>query len=166
LRRRRFPLQFWGFDFPDKLGCKMNNLQRFIDAQENAYATALAEIKNGHKKSHWMWYIFPQIAGLGLSQTAQYYAIKDLNEAAAYLQHELLGKRLIEISGALLDLAGDNASDIFGYPDDLKLCSSMTLFTKVVNTPPVFQKALDKYFNGKSDDKTIELLQKSAILHI
>jgi uncharacterized protein (DUF1810 family) len=138
------------------------NLNRFIDAQKNSYATALAEIKNGHKESHWMWYIFPQIAGLGHSSTAQFYAIKDLNEATLYLQHELLGRRLIEISQALLDLNTDNAYGIFGSPDDIKLCSSMTLFTKVENAPSVFKNVLDKYFSGRVDNKTLELLQKQT----
>jgi len=136
------------------------DLQRFIDAQKNSYATALAEIKNGYKKGHWMWFIFPQIIGLGFSETAQYYAINDLNEATLYLQHELLGKRLIEISQVLLDSTNNNASDIFGYPDDLKLCSSMTLFSQVKNTLPVFQNVINKYFNGKFDQKTLEILGK------
>jgi uncharacterized protein (DUF1810 family) len=136
------------------------NLQRFIDAQQNSYAAALAEIKNGYKKSHWMWYIFPQIAGLGYSQTSQFYAINDLTEATLYLQHELLGKRLLEICQALLDLDTDNAYRIFGDPDDLKLCSSMTLFAQVHNTPPVFKNVLDKFFGGKADVKTLQLLQQ------
>jgi uncharacterized protein (DUF1810 family) len=135
------------------------NLQRFIDAQQNSYAAALAEIKNGYKKSHWMWYIFPQIAGLGYSQTSQFYAIKDLTEATLYLQHELLGKRLLEICQVLLNLDTDNAYQIFGDPDDLKLCSSMTLFEQVQNAPPVFKNVLDKFFGRKADDKTLRLLQ-------
>ena len=134
------------------------NLNRFIDAQKNSYSTALTEIKNGRKKSHWMWYIFPQIVGLGYSSTSQFYAIKDLNEVAAYLQHELLGKRLIEISQALLDLDIDNAHEIFGSPDDIKLCSSMTLFAKAENAPSVFQNVLDRYFGGIADKKTLQLL--------
>ena len=136
------------------------DLQRFIKAQENSYVIALAEIKNGYKKGHWMWYIFPQIAGLGFSETAQFYAINDINEATLYLQHELLGKRLIEISQTLLDLENSNASDIFGYPDDLKLCSSMTLFSQVKDTSDVFKNVLDKYFNGNFDQKTMQLLEK------
>jgi len=136
-----------------------NFLQKFIDAQENCYKNALKEIKNGYKKSHWMWYIFPQIIGLGQSETSQYYAIKDINEATLYLQHNLLGNRLIEISQALLDLDCDNAQKIFGYPDDLKLCSSMTLFSQIENAPNIFKNVLDKYFNGKLDVKTLELLK-------
>ena len=134
------------------------NLNRFIDAQKSSYSTALTEIKNGCKKSHWMWYIFPQIVGLGYSSTSQFYAIKDLHEAMSYLQHELLGKRLIEISQALLDLDTDNAHEIFGSPDDIKLCSSMTLFAKVENAPSVFQNVLDRYFGGIADKKTLQLL--------
>ena len=136
------------------------NLQRFIDAQKNSYATALNEIRNGCKESHWMWYIFPQIAGLGFSETSQFYAIRDLTEATMYFQHELLGKRLLEISQALLDLDTDNAYEIFGSPDDIKLCSSMTLFAQVQNVPPVFKNVLDKFFNGKADNKTLQLIQK------
>jgi uncharacterized protein (DUF1810 family) len=138
------------------------NLNRFIDAQKSSYVTALAEIKNGHKKSHWMWYIFPQLAGLGNSPTAQFYAIKDLNEATLYLQHELLGMRLVEISQVLFDLDTDNACGIFGSPDDIKLRSSMTLFTKVENAPSVFKNVLDKYFGGRADNKTLELLQEQT----
>ncbi|MCL2808718.1 MAG: DUF1810 domain-containing protein [Treponema sp.] len=136
-----------------------NQLQRFIDAQENCYKNALEEIKDGYKKSHWMWFIFPQIIGLGFSEISQYYAIKDINEAELYLQHDLLGNRLIEISQVLLDLDCDNAQKIFGFPDDLKLCSSMTLFSQIENAPIIFQKVLDKYFNGKLDDKTLQLLK-------
>jgi len=135
-------------------------LQRFLAAQETSYATALAEIKNGCKESHWMWYIFPQIAGLGYSETAQFYAIKDLNEATMYLQHELLGKRLLEISQALLDLDNDDAHSIFGSPDDIKLRSSMTLFAQVENAPPVFQSVIVKFFGGNADGRTLELLGK------
>lgn len=134
------------------------NLQRFVDAQKNAYATALAEVKEGYKRSHWMWYVFPQIAGLGLSQTSRFYAIKDLKEATLYLRHEILGKRLIEISRALLDVNGDDAYAIFGNPDDKKLRSSMTLFAHVVNAPPVFKDVLGKFFNGQPDDQTLQLL--------
>ncbi|MGN6616253.1 MAG: DUF1810 domain-containing protein, partial [Ilyomonas sp.] len=122
------------------------NLKRFIDAQETSYQTALSEIKNGRKRSHWMWYIFPQIQGLGFSQTSRYYAIKNLNEAEDFLQHPLLGKRLVEISNELLKLPSGNATSIFGNPDDLKLRSCMTLFAAVPNADPVFQSVLDKYF--------------------
>src|ERR1700709_704106 len=105
------------------------DLSRFLTAQEKDYATALAEIKNGRKRSHWMWYIFPQIAGLGFSETSRFYALKDQAEAEAYLQHPVLGSRLIEISKALLEIEDNHATRIFGNPDDLKLKSSMTLFS-------------------------------------
>jgi uncharacterized protein (DUF1810 family) len=104
------------------------NLQRFIEAQEADYETALTEIRQGKKRSHWIWYIFPQVQGLGFSDTSRYYAIKDISEAAAYLQHPVLGSRLITICNALLRLESNNANQVFGSPDDLKLRSSMTLF--------------------------------------
>ena len=133
------------------------SLERFISAQESDYAIALSEIKGGRKRSHWMWYIFPQIHGLGYSSMAQFYAIKDKEEAIAYLKHPILGKRLVEITEALLDLQENNASLIMGYPDDLKLKSSMTLFY-VVSEMEVFKKVLNKYFFGKMDSKTLEML--------
>lgn len=137
----------------------MSALQRFILAQQSDYTTALSEIKNGRKQSHWMWYIFPQIAGLGFSEMAQRYAIKDLQEAAEYLDHPVLGARLSEISNALLFIENKSANEIFGKPDDMKLKSSMTLFSKVPGADPVFAKVLDKYFDGTADLKTIELLK-------
>ena len=135
----------------------MSDLHRFLDAQEGDYATALAEIKAGRKRSHWMWYIFPQIAGLGFSSTSKFYAIKDKDEAEKFLAHPVLGKRLIEISNALLEIEGKTANQIFGSPDDAKLKSSMTLFGATENTNPVFQKVLDKYFDGAKDERTLEL---------
>lgn len=143
----------------------MNNqtdLSRFISAQERDYATALAEIKDGRKRSHWMWYIFPQIAGLGFSETSKFYSLQDQQEATAYLQHPVLGKRLIEISTALLELEDDHAIRIFGSPDDLKLKSSMTLFAALPNTNPVFGKVLAKFFNGMADLDTVRLLKETA----
>jgi uncharacterized protein (DUF1810 family) len=137
-----------------------NDLKRFLSAQEHDYATALSEIKAGRKRSHWMWYIFPQISGLGFSSTSAYYGIKSLEEAAAYLQHPVLGKRLLEISEVLLTLEGRNATAIFGQPDDVKLKSSMTLFSRVPGSPAIFQQVLDKFFYGLGDEKTIELLAK------
>ena len=135
-----------------------NSLKRFLDAQEKDYAVALSEIKNGRKKSHWIWYIFPQIQGLGFSETSRYYAIKDLEEAESYFNHPVLGERLVQISNALLDLPGNDAHKIFGSPDDLKLKSSMTLFASIENTNPVFSKVLDKLFNGEPDFKTLRIL--------
>lgn len=135
-----------------------NNLQRFLDAQATDYPQALAEIKAGRKRSHWMWYIFPQIQGLGFSSTSQHYAIRDAAEAAAYLKQPVLGPRLREISGELLKLAGCDASRVFGSPDDLKLRSSMTLFAAVPGADPVFRAVLDAYFGGKADEKTLRQL--------
>lgn len=134
------------------------NLERFIEAQLKDYTTALSEIKRGRKQSHWMWYIFPQVLGLGYTSTSIQYAIKDLDEAAAYLRNEVLSKRLIEISNALLALETNDAHKIFGSPDDVKLRSSMTLFTLVPGADKVFQKVLDKFFKGKKDDRTLQIL--------
>ena len=136
----------------------MSDLSRFIKAQETDYESALSEIRSGHKRSHWIWYIFPQIDGLGFSSTAQYYAIKDREEAEDYLKNDLLRERLVEISEALLQLESNDAGDVMGYPDDLKLRSSMTLFHEVAPEIDVFQKVLDKFFGGKPDQRTIELL--------
>lgn len=135
-----------------------NNLQRFLDAQTRDYPQALAEVKAGRKRSHWMWYIFPQIQGLGFSSTSQHYAIRDAAEAAAYLAQPVLGPRLCEISGELLKLTGRDASRVFGSPDDLKLRSSMTLFAAVPGADPVFRAVLDAYFGGKADEKTLRQL--------
>ncbi len=136
------------------------DLSRFLKAQEQDYGQALREIRSGRKRSHWMWYIFPQIQGLGFSPTAQYYAIRDLQEARDYLAHPVLGTRLKEISSALLDLNGLSASEIFGYPDDLKLRSSMTLFRMADLNEPVFLEVLEKYYDGKPDARTVELAGK------
>ncbi|UOQ71058.1 DUF1810 domain-containing protein [Hymenobacter cellulosilyticus] len=135
-----------------------SDLQRFITAQSSDYATALAEIKAGRKRSHWMWYIFPQIQGLGFSETAKFYAIRDQQEAEAYRQHPVLGARLVEISQALLGLPGADANRIMGSPDDIKLKSSMTLFGALSGADPVFQQVLDKFFGGAADTKTLQLL--------
>ncbi|RNI35724.1 DUF1810 domain-containing protein [Hanamia caeni] len=135
------------------------SLQRFIDAQQSDYETALSEIKRGRKQSHWMWYIFPQIQGLGFSATSKLYAIKNLQEARQYLQHPLLGKRLKEITNALIDLPSNNAHEIFGSPDDVKLKSSMTLFASLPGADPVFESALKKFFNGERDAKTLSIIK-------
>ena len=133
-------------------------LQRFTEAQAHNYADALAEIKNGKKRTHWMWYVFPQIQGLGNSEFARLYAINDMEEAEAYLQHPVLGTRLIEISNALLKLQSNDPYAIFGSPDDMKLQSSMTLFSLVPNADPVFDKVLQKFYNGEKDSKTSQIL--------
>ena len=136
------------------------SLQRFIDAQKTDYEIALSEIKSGRKHSHWMWYIFPQIHGLGFSETSKFYALKSVDEAKEYLSHPVLGKRLIEISKALLDLPSVNAHSIFGSPDDVKLKSSMTLFASLPNADPVFQLVLEKFFYGEKDDKTLKIINE------
>lgn len=133
-------------------------MQKFRDAHSKYFQIALSEIKSGKKKSHWMWFIFPQISGLGHSETAKFYSIKNLHEAKEFLHDEILGKNLIEISEALLTLKSNYASAIFGYPDDLKLKSSMTLFSLVPNAPEVFQKVLSKFFDGENDPQTVKLL--------
>ena len=136
-----------------------NRLTRFLDAQANDYDRALAEIKRGRKQSHWMWYIFPQIAGLGFSETAKFYAIKDLQEAGDYLEHSVLGSRLIDIANAMVAIDGKTANQILGSPDDMKLRSSMTLFSLVKNADPVFQAVLDKFFNGQPDPRTLSIVK-------
>ncbi len=135
------------------------SLKRFLDAQERDYATALQEIKQGRKRSHWMWYIFPQIRGLGFSEMSMRFGIKDLQEATAYLQHPVLGARLKEISEALLALPGHNATAIMGTPDDIKLRSCMTLFSMVPGSDELFKNVLIKFFNCDKDPATLELLR-------
>lgn len=139
----------------------MDGLERFVQAQESSYARALREIKNGRKTSHWMWYIFPQLSGLGHSQTARYYAIRDRAEAEAYLAHPVLGKRLLEISSELLKLESFDATAVMGWPDDLKLKSSMTLFG-LVSREPVFRQVLEKYFRGEEDVYTVQAISRQA----
>lgn len=140
------------------------SLQRFLDAHNKDYETALSEIKTGRKRSHWMWYIFPQIHGLGFSEISKLYSIKSLEEAEEYLHHPVLGKRLIEISKALLDLPSNNAHDIFGSPDDAKLKSSMTLFSSLPGTDPVFESVLEKFFYGEKDEKTLAIISQEGKL--
>ena len=135
-------------------------LDRFVKAQNNQYSTALAEIKSGRKRSHWMWFIFPQYDGLGFSEVSRFYAIKSVEEARAYLNHPILGHRLIEISTALLSIPEKNANNVFGTPDDMKLKSSMTLFASIAEADPCFKKVLDAYFQGKMDEKTLKLLKE------
>ena len=136
----------------------MYDLERFITAQQCDYAIALAEIKAGRKCSHWMWYIFPQIKGLGRSTTAVYYSIINRGEAESYMANDLLREHLIEISQALLETESDNAKQLMGVPDDKKLKSSMTLFATVAAEYEVFQKVLDKFFDGKKDNRTLKIL--------
>ncbi|MDF7811333.1 DUF1810 domain-containing protein [Hymenobacter sp. YC55] len=135
-----------------------SSLQRFVEAQETSYATALSEIKRGRKQTHWMWYVFPQLKGLGVSSTAQYYGLADAAEAEQYSQHPVLGQRLLDISNALLELSSSNATTIMGSPDDVKLKSSMTLFASLPGASPVFQRVLDKFYQGAQDPNTLRLL--------
>ncbi len=136
----------------------MERLDRFLKAQERDYDMALSEIKSGHKRSHWIWYIFPQVKSLGFSSTSEYYGIDGLDEARKYMQNDTLKNRLIEISEALLGLDSSDASDVMGYPDDLKLRSSMTLFAEAAPEIEAFQKVLDKFFDGKKDDMTLKII--------
>ena len=133
------------------------DLSRFHKAQKGSYETALAEIRSGRKRSHWIWYIFPQIQGLGFSSTAQYYAIENLEEAKAYLADPILRERLLEISNALLELDCSDPSEVMGYPDDLKLRSSMTLFSLADPSCAVFRNVLEKFYGGREDDRTVAL---------
>lgn len=135
-------------------------LQRFVDAQQSLYPQALAELRAGDKRSHWMWFVFPQIAGLGRSSMAQRYAIADLHEARAYLQHPLLGPRLEECAQALLQHCERTARQILGSPDDLKLRSSMTLFAAAAPESRVFQQVLDAFYGGEADQQTLTSLQR------
>ena len=135
------------------------DLARFVAAQNNSYAAALEEIRAGRKQTHWMWFVFPQLQGLGSSSTARFYAIKNAAEAEAYLAHPVLGPRLLEISDALLGVEGKSASEIFGSPDDLKLRSCATLFASVSERGSVFEQVLEKFFNGIPDPETVRLLR-------
>lgn len=134
------------------------DLQRFVDAQARNYVDAIAELRRGRKTSHWMWYVFPQIAGLGFSAMAQTYAVRSLEEARAYLAHPVLGARLRECVAAVMAIEGRSAHEIFGSPDDLKFRSSLTLFAEAAPQESRFRDALAKYFGGAPDPKTLEKL--------
>ncbi len=136
------------------------HLERFIKAQEGIYDSALSELRTGRKHSHWMWFIFPQINGLARSSTAAYFAIRSTEEAKAYLEHSVLGPRLQECTRTLLGLNQASASDVFGCPDDLKFCSSMTLFDHAASAGNLFEEAILKYCAGKRDLKTLGILHK------
>lgn len=141
---------------------KKNNLQRFVDVQEQTYATALREIERGHKTSHWMWFIFPQLLGLGSSEMARRYAIASLEEASAYLAHPLLGARLFECVTALQDLPRADAEAVFGSVDARKLRSSLTLFMRA-GGGPLFEAALQRWFTGQADERTEHLLSSGTL---
>ena len=133
-------------------------ISRFMKAHQTDYQRALSEIKNGKKVSHWMWYIFPQLKGLGRSSMSEYYGIQDLDEAKVYLADPILCKHLIEICNALLSLDTNDATEVMGRPDDRKLKSSMTLFDAATESLDIFQMVLDKYYNGKKDYRTLKML--------
>ena len=136
------------------------DLDRFVKAQACDFEIAFAEIKNGRKRSHWMWYVFPQFVGLGFSGISRRYAIRSIAEARAYLNHRILGSRLIQCMETLLAIEGRSAQEIFGFPDELKLKSCATLFASVSSAGSVFERLLDKYFNAERDQKTLDLLRK------
>ena len=140
----------------------LHNLNRFIKAQRISYEQALSELRNGQKRSHWMWYVFPQFDGLGSSTNSKQYSIKSVAEAEAYLSHPVLGSRLVECVKAVLRVEGRTAHEIFGSPDDMKLKSCATLFAYVSPPDSVFEQLLNKYFQGKQDGKTLCLLQDSG----
>ena len=135
------------------------DLRRFVQAQEGAYESALSELKLGQKRSHWMWYIFPQIDGLGRSAMAKHYAIKNVEEARGYVNHPVIGARLLECTETVLGIEGRSVAEIFGFPDDMKFKSSMTLFEYISEPDSIFALALDKFFSGDRDDKTLQLLE-------
>lgn len=135
------------------------NLDRFIKEQQRDYSTAYTELSQGRKRSHWSWWIIPQIVGLGMTATSHKYAIKSLDEAIAFLAHPYLGKNIREISKVLLELESNDATAIMGYPDDLKLRSCMTLFAEADPNEEVFQRVLDKFFNGEKDERTLAILK-------
>lgn len=132
---------------------------KFLEAQQSKFTVALSEIRSGKKQSHWMWFVFPQLSALGKTDIAKFYGITNLEEATAYLNHPELGKRLVEISNALLNIDSNDPRGVMGKPDDLKLRSSMTLFSKVKNAPDVFVKVLEKFYEGEEDPLTIDLLK-------
>jgi uncharacterized protein (DUF1810 family) len=134
-------------------------LSRFVDAQEYNYEEALSEIRDGRKRSHWMWYVFPQFHGLGSSPASRRFAIKSLAEAEAYLRHPVLGPRLLECCEAAASVEGRSALEVFGSPDDMKLRSCATLFAHVSPEEPVFGRVLDRYFGGERDRKTLRLIE-------
>ena len=137
------------------------NLGRFVEAQEEDYEQALSEIGSGRKRSHWMWYMFPQFEGLGISWTSRRYSVKSVAEAEAYLAHPVLGPRLVECAEAALRIEGLSAIEIFGSPDDMKLRSCATLFACVSSEGSVFHRMIDKYFHGERDDRTLQLIGKA-----
>ena len=138
------------------------DLARFVSAQEGSFDVALAELQRGRKESHWMWFIFPQLIGLGGSLASRKYAIRNLDEARAYLNHPVLGPRLLKCCRAILLVRGKSVAGIMGYPDDLKLKSSMTLFSLVADSHTEFGEVIERFFSGQKDPRTLELLSVKA----
>jgi uncharacterized protein (DUF1810 family) len=138
------------------------NLQRFVNAQAASYESVRRELRAGKKRGHWIWYIFPQIRGLGNSATSQQYAISSQLEAKAYLEHPILGARLRECTDLVMDIEGRTADDIFPYPDNLKFRSCMTLFERSATDPAIFHAALRKYFAGEPDQLTLDILERQS----
>jgi len=136
-----------------------HDLERFVAAQESVYEQALAELRQGRKRSHWMWFIFPQLIGLGRSPTARHFAIRSAQEARDYLAHPVLGRRLLECTEAMLGVEDRSVSEILGFPDDLKFRSSMTLFASLSDRGSLFEQALERYCDGEPDSRTLELLR-------
>lgn len=137
------------------------DLNRFLTAQEGVYDRALTEVRSGMKLSHWMWFVFPQIDGLGHSPTTRHYSIKSLEEARRYLSHPVLGPRLTECAEAVLAVQGRSVSEIFGFPDDMKLQSCMTLFEFLSGPGSVFGRVLDRYYQGRRDERTLQIADRS-----
>jgi uncharacterized protein (DUF1810 family) len=142
-------------------GADQFDLQRFVDAQDPVYDTVLAELRGGAKRSHWIWFVFPQLRGLGRSPTAAHYGIASLDEARAYLAHDVLGPRLAECTRLVLAIDGRSVEDIFGWPDNLKVRSSMTLFTHATDDNADFRGVLDKFYGGEEDPATVERLSQA-----
>ncbi|WP_028486481.1 DUF1810 domain-containing protein [Thiomicrorhabdus chilensis] len=136
------------------------DIERFVKAQQDTYPRALAELQAARKRSHWMWFVFPQIDGLGHSQTTIFYAIKSLEEAKAYLDHPVLGTRLMESVQAVVAIEGTSLLEIFGKPDNKKFCACMTLFAEAAEDKRLFQKAIDKFCDGQLSEKTLEALNR------
>lgn len=142
---------------------KRYDLDRFVDAQQETYGNALREIRQGRKQTHWMWFVFPQLRGLGFTDYNIFYGIENLDEALQYFNHPILGKRLVEITSAILLIQNKTALEILGRPDERKLRSCMTLFSLLPDAPECFRQVLDKYYNGLQDEKTLQILKESAI---
>lgn len=138
------------------------DLDRFLEAQQETFDTALLEIREGKKQTHWMWFIFPQLKGLGFTDYNIFYGIENLKEASLYLNHLILGKRLEEITQAMLQIENKTALEILGRPDERKLKSCMTLFGLLPETPEYFRQVLEKYYNGEQDERTLQLIKESG----